>query len=331
MIEEEKCMNNMMVSIHCATYNHEKYIADAIEGFLKQKTNFKYEILIHDDASTDRTADIIREYEKRYPDLIKPIYQTVNQYSRGQSISKLNLARAQGKYIALCEGDDYWIDPNKLQKQVDYMEAHPECSLCVHGGYIENASDKNNRYKHRSSKKSKCFSVVEVIEGGGGLFLTNSMLYPLKYQENRPEFFKLAPVGDYPLAINLSLLGKVFYIDEPMSVYRVGVSSSWTNRSTSNVEKRVEHFRQIAEMLDEVNNYTNGHYQEAINRTKYENQLSVLLEQRKIREVKFLKNNVYYKTIGYKKKFIFFLKQYFPSLIPLLKMTKRRYSKWILR
>ena len=120
----------IIVSICCATYNHQKYIRDAIEGFLMQKTTFPFEILIHDDASTDGTADIIREYEAKYPDIIKPIYQRENQYSKGIKISQVyQFPRAQGKYIALCEGDDYWIDPLKLQKQVDYMERNSRVSM----------------------------------------------------------------------------------------------------------------------------------------------------------------------------------------------------------
>jgi len=106
-----------IVSICCITYNHEKYIRDAIEGFLMQKTLFPIEILIHGDASTDKTADIIKEYEVKYPDIIKPIYQTENQFSKGVSISATyQFPRARGKYIAICEGDDYWTDPHKLQK-----------------------------------------------------------------------------------------------------------------------------------------------------------------------------------------------------------------------
>lgn len=108
-----------IVSISCITYNHEDYIRDAIEGFLMQKTTFPVEILIHDDASTDKTADIIREYEKKYPHLIKPIYQTENQYSKGIGVSATyQYPRANGNYITLCEGDDYWTDPYMLQKQV---------------------------------------------------------------------------------------------------------------------------------------------------------------------------------------------------------------------
>jgi glycosyltransferase involved in cell wall biosynthesis len=119
-------MSQLMVSICCAAYNHEEYIAAALDGFLMQKADFSYEILVHDDASTDNTAKIIKEYEQNYPDIIKPIYQTENQYSKKVKISSAyNFPRAKGKYIAWCEGDDYWTDPLKLQTQVDYMEAHP--------------------------------------------------------------------------------------------------------------------------------------------------------------------------------------------------------------
>ena len=106
-------MEQIMVSIVCNAYNQELYIREALESFVAQKTNFKFEILVHDDASTDTTADIIREYESKYPDIIKPIYQTENQYSKNVSITALQHQRANGKYIAFCEGDDYWIDEYK--------------------------------------------------------------------------------------------------------------------------------------------------------------------------------------------------------------------------
>lgn len=106
-----------LVSIDCITYNHENYIRDAIEGFLMQKATFPVEILINDDASTDNTANIIREYEKKYPQLFKPIYQIENQYSqKSVIITKNQNDRVRGKYIPKCEGDDYWTDPLKLQK-----------------------------------------------------------------------------------------------------------------------------------------------------------------------------------------------------------------------
>src|SRR5690554_4624359 len=129
-------MNNPLVSISCITYNHAPYIRQCLEGFLMQQCDFEYEILIHDDASTDGTSDIIREYQKKYPEIIKPIIQKENQWSQGVRgmMARFNFPRAKGKYIALCEGDDYWTDPLKLQKQVDFLEKNPNYSL-VCGGF----------------------------------------------------------------------------------------------------------------------------------------------------------------------------------------------------
>ena len=324
-------MENILVSIHCTTYNHEKYIADAIDSFLDQQTNFKYEILIHDDASTDKTADIIRAYEKKYPNLIKPIYQTENQYSKaGISVDKINIDRALGKYIAICEGDDYWIDKYKLQKQIDYMESHPECSLCVHAGYVVSAANKKKQSVNRPNKGDKSFTVEEVIEGGGELFLTNSMLFQKEFGHIRPSFLQNAPVGDYPLAINLSLEGKVHYIDEYMSAYRVGNSESWTGKIISNTEKIASHFQEISIMLDELNEYTNYQYNDAIHRTKENNQVHVLLKQRKFREVKKGKYKKVYLKFGIKKKLLIFMDQYIPIMANFLR-DKRRWVSWMVR
>ena len=124
-----------LVSICCLSYNHAAFISDCLDGFLMQQTHFPIEILIHDDASTDGTDDIIRHYAAQHPDIIFPLFETENQYSRGFSGKMdivFNYSRARGKYIAYCEGDDYWTDPLKLQKQVDFMEAHPDYSVCFH-------------------------------------------------------------------------------------------------------------------------------------------------------------------------------------------------------
>lgn len=122
----------ILVSVSTIVYNHERFLRQCIEGVLNQQTNFAFEYLIHDDCSTDGSADIIREYAAKYLDVIKPVFETENQYSKGGPWGSAvwNYPRAKGKYIALCEGDDYWTDPLKLQKQVDFLESHLEYSVC---------------------------------------------------------------------------------------------------------------------------------------------------------------------------------------------------------
>jgi len=119
-----------LVSVACQTYNHEMFLREAIESFLRQETTFPVEILIHDDASTDSTAEIIREYEQHYPNLIRALYQTVNQRSRGVWTARINLERAQGEFIAYCEGDDYWTAIDKLERQIQAFESLPGCIIC---------------------------------------------------------------------------------------------------------------------------------------------------------------------------------------------------------
>jgi glycosyltransferase involved in cell wall biosynthesis len=220
--------NQIFLSICCLTYNHELYIRDCLEGFIKQKTNFLFEILIHDDASTDRTPEIIRDYERIYPELIKPIYQKENQYSKGKGISiKFQFPRAKGKYIAICEGDDYWTDPYKLQKQVDFLEKNDDYGL-VYTEY-----DTLYQSTKRIEKNSlKCISTIypNTFED----FLINSwFVAPVTwvfrsailnqfYSKFKDEYV----VGDLPLLLTISANYKVGYIEESMAVYRVLINSA---------------------------------------------------------------------------------------------------------
>ena len=129
----------VMVSVCCTAFNHANYIADALEGFIKQNVDFPIEILVHDDASTDGTQDVILEYEKRYPHLIKAICQKNNQYLQGRyAFAHILYPMARGKYIAFCDGDDYWTDPLKLKKQVEFLENNPDYVICGHDAYIIN-------------------------------------------------------------------------------------------------------------------------------------------------------------------------------------------------
>jgi glycosyltransferase involved in cell wall biosynthesis len=166
-----KVWNVPMVSIRCTTYNHESYIRQAIDGFLMQETTFPFEVVIHDDASTDRTADIIREYEVKYPRIIKPIYEIENQYSkRDGSLAKIVDAACVGKYIALCEGDDFWTDAKKLQKQVDFLENNPDYGMCYtnFNVYLErNKSLQKSCFSNQPQKYTSEYDLKKWIVSGG--------------------------------------------------------------------------------------------------------------------------------------------------------------------
>ena len=233
MGEMQRLANSeIMVSICCITYNQEEFIRDALDGFVNQKTNFQYEILIHDDASTDRTAEIIREYQAKYPEIIKPILQTVNQYSLGLTnvSGTWNFPRAVkngSRYIAMCEGDDYWTDETKLQRQVDYMEAHPDCALCFHSAKIEVLGSAVTEQMMRPYKKDRIVSPEDIIDKTSG-YATASLMFRTEMVKELPEFYNNAPIADIPLQLLAANMGYGYYMDRSMAVYRLGGASSWT-------------------------------------------------------------------------------------------------------
>lgn len=235
--------NNMkntepLVSIDCITYNHEAFISEAIESFLMQKTDFTFEVLIHDDASTDQTANIIRKYEKKHPDIIKPIYQKENQYSQDVEISRqFQFPRARGKYIAFCEGDDYWTDPYKLQKQVDFLEAHPDHGL-VHCNF-DKLYNKTGRVIHNTNKNNKILNSPEVDVYNGLLtkqcrIATLTVLARTKLLSkaiNNIDFSGYM-MGDLPLWLEMSQMTKFHYLRDSVGVYRKVEGSMSNTKNT---------------------------------------------------------------------------------------------------
>jgi glycosyltransferase involved in cell wall biosynthesis len=208
---------------------------------MMQKTNFPIEVLIHDDASTDGTADIIREYEQKYPEIIKPVYQTENQYSKGVRISQTyNYPRAQGKYIAFCEGDDYWTDPLKLQKQADFLENNPEYGMCYTKARVY--SQKHKKII-KNKIRGKYFSTFEELFYKNHpvptltVCLRKDLLFKYLY-EIKPEIRNWHGIGDVQMTIWFKKNSKIHFIDEITGVYRI-VSGSACHATT--YEKVIEH------------------------------------------------------------------------------------------
>ena len=211
-----------MVSVVCDVYNHEPYLRQCLDGFVIQKTNFKIEVLVHDDASTDKSAEIIMEYTNKYPDIFKPILQQENQYSRGVGIWKTyQIPRVAGKYVAICEGDDYWTDPLKLQKQVDFLESHPDFDMV--------RTDSNVYYQDTNITINSVFgkklfpncedTFVDYVVRPAWLATCSWLIRsPLGDYDNLPnDCFK----GDLALMIYIAKRSKVKYLPEVTSVYRV--------------------------------------------------------------------------------------------------------------
>lgn len=206
----------MMVSICCITYNHESYIGKAIEGFVNQKTNFDYEVIIHDDCSTDGTRKIIEEYQKEYPFLIKPILQKENQKSKGKAISPITFKKASGKYIAFCEGDDYWTDPYKLQKQVDFLESHPDFVMCSHA--VKTVFLGGVRKNDPFVKPLEIATFDDILENH--FIPTLSLVFRNGIINKYPSWFMNVMSGDRALELLLAHYGKNYYMNDVMGIKR---------------------------------------------------------------------------------------------------------------
>ena len=228
MVDAPECK----VSVLCATFNHEDYLRQTLDSFVAQKTDFPFEVLVNDDASTDHTAEILREYADRYPDIIRPFYQDENLYSRRMNVYDLVFfPAARGKYIALCEGDDYWNDPEKLQRQVDWLDIHPEYSACVHNS-IGKFSDQPDRVLF-AQDGDRDIPFEQVINGMSHAYHTSSILARREFILNPPDYRNVAYekgyFTDYAIGVRLCLEGKVRFLDRCMSVYRIGSNpSAWS-------------------------------------------------------------------------------------------------------
>lgn len=232
--------NQIMVSILCTAYNHERYIAQALEGFLCQKTTFPVEILIHDDASTDNTASIIREFCTRYPGKLTPIYEAENQYSKGICSMQLLIDQAQGKYLALCEGDDYWTDPHKLEMQISILEQHPEYAASVHNEVVvmEDGTPWPNEYQKIYREQKDCVHGVEKLNNYVKFSHTASVVmrknvFSDMSAETRETYLKVKANGDMKWAALIAARGSVYHIARDMACYRYVPTGndSWSSKN----------------------------------------------------------------------------------------------------
>ena len=288
------------VSIICMAYNQKRYIAEALESMLSQKTSFDYEIVVHDDMSTDGTTDIIKRYEQRYPDKIKALYEKENQYSQGVDVFMgICMPQTSGRYIAVCEGDDYWISDDKLQKEYDALEVHTEIDMCACGATELTEGIETGQIRPHTA--NGVLTTEEVILGGGRYIATATLFFRKALFSSFMEFEKVI-CFDYSNQIKGALRGGIYYIDEIMAVYRRATENSWTRKIEQNKEKRAEHIKTEIAMLRQLDIDTGGKYHSVIVKritayTPFSEQLSQHREE--ILELTSgLKGNIYLWGLG---------------------------------
>ena len=317
-------MENPLVSVIMTAYNHEKYIEEAINSVLSQKTDFTYELLIGEDCSTDRTREIIIGYCKKYPDIIKVITSDEN-VGENQNYNRL-INAARGKYIAHCEGDDYWISKNKLQKQIDIMESDPDITFCFHN---VNFVYQNKNKVHRQFPwrfRDRYYSVKDMILNGGKFQKEVSMVLRRSTLNNPPAWYYEVPVIDWAASLLSGLNGKIYYFNDVMAVYRAGVSQSWTEKMCHNPDLYKEHLFKSMRARKIVDESSNHEYQKYFGR-RIGRDIKWLIKFDKLSEDEFveLKQKYFYFLSSYDRAVILFMrKMNVGNFISFLRRIKRR-------
>ncbi len=330
-------MNDIKVTVYCITYNQEKYIEQTLSSLVMQKANFKYEVLVHDDASTDRTPEIIRDFEQKYPDIIKPILQTENQYSKGINIASVHLQPlTRGKYVANCEGDDYWTDEYKLQTQYDIMEQNPDVALCVHRVQCVNEDDTTAQKVHPEEKYGVEGSGIinqdrfaDLMLSKGGYPFHTSSFFRRKELIEGEVFDKLKDKinGDKRILYSALHMGNIYYIDKVMSHRRLFSIGNYNSRllQKSQSEKWNIYLNELrAEVI--FDKLSKGKFHEKI----AESLLNHLYYQFQRKDTKIVKEafkeldkGINYNWSSFKLNIKYIIMKLYPKLIPLIYKKKK--------
>lgn len=242
------------VSLYCTAYNHENYIRQALDSFLAQKTDFPFEVLVTDDASTDTSPAILREYQEKYPEIIRYFHQEKNLFQQGIDVCQAVMyPNTRGKYVAFCEGDDYLTDSSKLQLQADFLDSHPDYSACVHNTWYHWCDSDRPDELLLPEQGDRDVPFETVIRGPAVSFHTSSIMVRTEILTNPPDFQDVAfryGFSDYPMFIWFAMNGKIRFLDRPMSVYRLKSNeTAWSAGCGREYGKRIEFVTGEIEMM----------------------------------------------------------------------------------
>ena len=292
-----------LVTVILPTHNHAPFIAQAIESVLMQKTVFPFDILLHDDASTDGTADICRDYAAKYPEKITLIAQSINQYSIDRRIqSHILIPRVNAKYTAILDGDDYWVGEDRLQKQVQYLEEHPDCTLCV--GAADRA-DVSGRITGRAApyEVSRAIDPDDMIRAGGGFVASDTIVMPTQLLKDMPAFADHTEVEDIPFQLLGALAGYAWYFAETFVVFREAVPGSWSTRQYSAaMETRIKTSRELIALNEGYDAYSGGKYHDAFVQAIHYQEFLILTYRHELKTIRKPPYRMFYDKLSLKRK-----------------------------
>lgn len=270
--------NNIKISVLCITFNHKDYISKCLNSMLMQKTDFPFEILVHDDASTDGTSQIVRKYAEEFPDIIKPYIEVSNRYSQGKSPIFPLFSKIKGKYVAYCEGDDSWTDINKLQQQADFLDSHSDYAACCHQTIKHNLyTGEESFFSSRNADSDITTESILDWDFKDRYVHLNTVLFRKEVLNHLPHYLLgKYPIGDMPFYVYLTTCGKVKFFDKVMSNYNYGTAGSWVDRGKNFntyqfIMNRVNGWIRLYEDIDQCTGYL-YHKSVIFNKRRYERQ-----------------------------------------------------------
>lgn len=319
---------DIIVTVVMLAYNHKEWIRQAIEGVVKQETNFKFQLFVHDDCSTDGTTQIIREYAATHPEIVVPFYEVENQYSKKIKLTQtILLPYIKSKYVALCEGDDYWTDNHKLQLQVDYMESHNNCGLCFHNADVVDINGKPLKGFYTKTIWKDFDLDAKLRQPEGANFSTEDILRldftPTASMLYRTEVYN--ELKKYPKTLDLLTrlvstdMGYAHYINRKMSAYRTGNSASASGILSSEERFYNGYYKLHCELLDCFDENTAHKYHDIIEKVKQRKEVDVYLASLNISKVK---KSPVYNELKVGRIFALYAKKYFGCIFTALKFLR---------
>lgn len=311
---------SLPITVVVMTYNQKDYIEKAIDSILSQNINVEYKILIHDDCSNDGTYELLLNKQKENPNKIEIIRQDSRKFlidGFNMMIYKYVVPHINSKYVAYCDGDDYWCDNKKLQKQYDFMKEHQDYSMCFHNAYqLKNNGDMSSKW-YIDSEGDVDMSFI-INDRPGIHIATSSIFLKTEVFKDFSEWRKAFPVEDVPMYMTAVIYGKIHRLEAIMCVYRQFAQGSWSSQNKNNKERVIEHLIKLKEATIQFDNETNGKYHQMVVEQNESCDFRIALNNNDYKEIFSKKYRRFVKRMSRKDRISMVMKYKLPRLYKLI-------------